>query len=391
MNKILRISMIAVLALIANFSFADTYTYKFESKQFSKTGETKNLGGITWSVKTDAGYFGFDTNTTKKGQQFGSGKKPATTLTLTTKDIPGKISSIKVATAGAAKITATLDVTVGGKKFGEQYKLVTDLTTAKFTGSEEGDIVLSYSNSSASAIYISSIEIVTDGKIESKPEEVKTAANIAEFKSFSTGTKAVLTLKNAKVQYVNGTSDYYIADETGGIDIFKPTGLTYTAGQVLNGTITATYDEYRKLPELTKIEENNLTATDGTIEPIEMTIAEAAKIENACKLVKITNVKAVEDGGKFYTDAEKTLQFFDKFSIGYTIDTENANDYTGIIIPFNSIMEFAPIAKPVTTGINNITTDATLEKAPAFNLAGQKVGKAYKGVVIKAGKKFVQK
>ena len=280
---------------------------------------------------------------------------------------------------------------MGGKNFGKQYKMVFDLTTATFTGSEEGDIVLSYSNSSACAIYISSIEIVTDGKIESKPEEVKTAANIAEFKSFSTGTKAVLTLKNAKVQYVNGTSDYYIADETGGIDIFKPTGLTYTAGQVLNGTITATYDEYSKLPELTKIEENNLTATDGTIEPIEMTIAEAAKIENACKLVKITNVKAVEDGGKFYADAEKTLQFYDKFSIGYTIDTENANDYTGIIIPFNSIMEFAPIAKPVTTGINNITTDATLENAPAFNLAGQKVGKAYKGVVIKAGKKFVQK
>ena len=390
MNKILRISMIAVLALIANFSFADTYTYNFESKQFGKSGDTKDLGGITWSITTDAGYFGFDGNN-NKGQQFGSKKKPATELTLTTKDIPGKISSIKVTTAGAAGIDATLDVTVGGKNFGKQYKMVFDLTTATFTGSEEGDIVLSYSNSSACAIYISSIEIVTDGKIESKPEEVKTAANIAEFKSFSTGTKAVLTLKNAKVQYVNGTSDYYIADETGGIDIFKPTGLTYTAGQVLNGTITATYDEYSKLPELTKIEENNLTATDGTIEPIEMTIAEAAKIENACKLVKITNVKAVEDGGKFYADAEKTLQFYDKFSIGYTIDTENANDYTGIIIPFNSIMEFAPIAKPVTTGINNITTDATLENAPAFNLAGQKVGKAYKGVVIKAGKKFVQK
>lgn len=165
--------------------------------------------------------------------------------------------------------------------------MVVDLTTATFTGSEEGDIVLSYSNSSACAIYISSIEIVTDGKIESKPEEVKTAANIAEFKSFSTGTKAVLTLKNAKVQYVNGTSDYYIADETGGIDIFKPTGLTYTAGQVLNGTITATYDEYCKLPELTKIEENNLTATDGTIEPIEMTIAEAAKSKMLANLSRL--------------------------------------------------------------------------------------------------------
>lgn len=73
MNKILRISMIAVLALIANVSFADTYTYNFESKQFGKSGDTKDLGGITWSIKTDAGYFGFDGNN-NKGQLFGSKK-----------------------------------------------------------------------------------------------------------------------------------------------------------------------------------------------------------------------------------------------------------------------------------------------------------------------------
>lgn len=44
-----------------------------------------------------------------------------------------------------------------------------------------------------------------------------------------------------------------------------------------------------------------------------------------------------------------------------------------------------------TTNIKDITTDATLENTPAYNLAGQKVGKEYKGVVIKAGKKFIQK
>ena len=44
-----------------------------------------------------------------------------------------------------------------------------------------------------------------------------------------------------------------------------------------------------------------------------------------------------------------------------------------------------------TTGITNITTDDTTLNAPAYNLAGQKVGKEYKGVVIKAGKKFIQK
>ena len=44
-----------------------------------------------------------------------------------------------------------------------------------------------------------------------------------------------------------------------------------------------------------------------------------------------------------------------------------------------------------TTNIKDITTEATDANAPAYNLAGQKVGKAYKGVVIKAGKKFIQK
>lgn len=44
-----------------------------------------------------------------------------------------------------------------------------------------------------------------------------------------------------------------------------------------------------------------------------------------------------------------------------------------------------------TTNIKDITTEAADANAPAYNLAGQKVGKEYKGVVIKAGKKFIQK
>ena len=43
----------------------------------------------------------------------------------------------------------------------------------------------------------------------------------------------------------------------------------------------------------------------------------------------------------------------------------------------------------VETGITNITTSAA-DNAPIFNLAGQKVSKSYKGVVIKAGKKMIQ-
>ena len=198
-----------------------------------------------------------------------------------------------------------------------------------------------------------------------------------------------MSLKNAQVQYV-GTNDMYIVDATGGIDIYK-SGLNYTAGQFLNGTITATYDVFNKLPQLINITENKLTATDGTVTPVEMSVEDAALAENACKLVKITNVKAVKIDNNYYTDENKTILFYDKFQIGYTVNTENECDYTGIIIPYNTQMELAPTVTPVTSNINGITIDDADANAPVYNLAGQKVSTSYKGVVIKAGKKFVQK
>ncbi len=43
------------------------------------------------------------------------------------------------------------------------------------------------------------------------------------------------------------------------------------------------------------------------------------------------------------------------------------------------------------SGISSISADETNADAPAYNLAGQKVTGSYKGVVVKGGKKFVQK
>ena len=42
-------------------------------------------------------------------------------------------------------------------------------------------------------------------------------------------------------------------------------------------------------------------------------------------------------------------------------------------------------------GISNLTVEAENADAPAYNLAGQRVGKNYRGVVVKNGKKLIQK
>jgi hypothetical protein len=64
-----------------------------------------------------------------------------------------------------------------------------------------------------------------------------------------------------------------------------------------------------------------------------------------------------------------------KYGTTYELDKNN------ILISLNG----------TTTGITNITTDEAAKNAPVYNLAGQKVTKAYKGVVIKNGKKMIQK
>ena len=43
------------------------------------------------------------------------------------------------------------------------------------------------------------------------------------------------------------------------------------------------------------------------------------------------------------------------------------------------------------TGINEVNYGTVNENAPIYNLAGQRVGKDYKGVVIQNGKKFIKK
>lgn len=45
----------------------------------------------------------------------------------------------------------------------------------------------------------------------------------------------------------------------------------------------------------------------------------------------------------------------------------------------------------VPTGINGIVSDKAAKNAPVYNLSGQRVDSSYKGIVIRNGKKFVNK
>lgn len=390
MNKFLRYSFIALLALVCNVTFGqevtldftDNTNWKFPNGNTNAKKEAADFtdGTYTVTVAAPAAYYWLSNN-----KALFMGKKGAT---LTLPKFNFEVERIDVIGSENGSSKTTRNIFVGDKAASTQ--------TTSVIGTKKYEIAADYQ--AANTVYTIKVTNANNDQIQkvliwkkgtTQPEVTPTAANIAAFKALGVGKEAILTLTNAQVQYV-GTNDMYIVDATGGIDIYK-SDLKYTAGQILNGTITATYDVFNKLPQLTNITENKLTATDGTVTPVEMSVEDAALAENACKLIKITNVKAVKIGNNYYTDENKTIQFYDKFKLNYTVDTEKECDYTGIIIPFKAQMQLAPTVTPVTSNINGITIDDADANAPVYNLAGQKVSESYKGVVIKAGKKFVQK
>ena len=165
---------------------------------------------------------------------------------------------------------------------------------------------------------------------------------IAEFCTLESGNTGTVRLTDAVVLYVNG-KDMFVRDNTGAIDFYN-TGLSYEAGNILNGKINAKYTRYNGMDELTTpISDNTLVATAGSaVTPTEITTSVAA--DNACNLVKLSGVTVTSSNNKFYVDE---VQVYDKFKLNYTIEEGKTYDIVGIMIPYNSIYEICPTEAPV--------------------------------------------
>lgn len=336
-------------------------------------------------------------------------------MTLSTAAFKDKITAITVETAGASGIKATLDVTVGGKAFGKQYTVTTTKTEAEFKGEETGEIVLSYKNSAQAALYISAITVTTlgEGETPQPPVEI-TYTDVASVKdllaNYKEDTKNLnLTLTNAKVTFVNeynGTINTYIREGDTAIEL-RTLGFNMPVNSILTGKVKVDLKYNYGVPYLTANagtddESITITESDEAAQPIEATIADLIANKYLNDLVTIKNFtfsKEEYQAGKFNyyaNDGEQKIMIYDKFNkVGGVAELTEGETYTatglyGAI--FKGLPEILPTQKVTAgtpTGINNITTSAA-DNAPIFNLAGQKVGKGYKGVVIKAGKKMIQ-
>ena len=412
MIKVLRYSLIALLALVCNVCFADTvvtFTAGTDNGKYTGSGTAPTSGvesiskdGVT--IGTTGGAFAATNYNTKSGEY-----RIYKSQTFTASVEKGTIK--KIVFTCTAKGTTKQGP---GCFSGTGYTYEEDGYIGTWTGNASSVSLTTPDNQ----VRATKIEVTIDvtgqggGTVDPTPDptpEITTVANIAAFKALATGTTAILTLKDAQVVYKNEyttkagatNTELYVRDATGAVQFFN-TGLELEEGQILNGTVEVKYSPYNGMPEAAKTSNTSLEKlTVGNVEtvaPKQVTVSDLTDDTYLCELVQVSaNVTVQKEGTYTNTYLESDgdqVMFYDKFQKGIKPADGSEHTYVGILVAAklsgNQVIEFAPTAEVLPTGINGVQVEES-NNAPAYNLAGQKVAASYKGIVIKNGKKFVQK
>lgn len=408
MKKLLRYSLTLVFALVASVGFAQT-TFDFDNDYKTLF---PSLPGVS-SMESNEGDFNEAATCTVDG----------IAVTVSAKE-EGNPNANRIWTSSARlrMYSGTLTIQapegkqiskieIAQKKWNANNKVDNGTldTKGNWTGSANKVV---YSIAGNTQIKTMTVTIGEGGTPQ--PPVVVTYTDVASVKdllaNYTEDTKNLnLTLTNAKVTFVNefkGTINTYVREGDAAIEL-RTLGFNMPVNSILNGKVKVDLNFNYGVPYLTAnagTDDESITVTESeeAALPIEATIADIIANKYLNNLVTIKNFtfsKEEYQEGKFNyyaNDGEQKIMIYDKFSkVGGVAELTEGEKYTvtglyGAI--FKGTPEILPTQAVVpgsSTGITNITTSAA-DNAPIFNLAGQKVGKSYKGVVIKAGKKMIQ-
>mgnify|MGYP002671914202 CR=1 FL=1 len=343
MNKFLRYSLSLVLAFVASVTFAGTTPYKVltfpdegtEGKEINGYDKTwkATIGKDVWTIENFNTYQWNGWKYIKCGR-----KKVASIASITSPSIDQPISNIVLtidqitkAKINSIKLQVATDA---------DCKNVTEEISAKI---EDGDLIFKPTKSAANNYYkfIFDCQAGSNGLIQVSKIAYYKVGDAPEIVDITNTAETAYTIAKAKEL----------------IDAGK--GLSESV--YVKGTVSQA--------------SKSLNTTYGSLSYY---ISDDGKKENELQVYgglsfdskKFTSVDDIKVG-----DVVVVYGKLKKFGTTYELDKNN------ILISLNG----------TTTGITNITTDEAAKNAPVYNLAGQKVTKAYKGVVIKNGKKMIQK
>lgn len=344
MNKFLRYSLSLVLAFVASVTFAGTTPYKVltfpdegsEGKEINGYDKTwkATIGEDVWTIEN------FNTYQWNGWKYIRCGRKKVTSIASITspaidqpiRNIVLTIDKITKDKINSIKLLVATDADCNN---------VTEEISAKI---EDGDLIFKPTKSAANNYY----KFVFDCQAGSSNGLIQ-VSKIAYYKVGDTPEIVDIT-NTAETAYTIAKAKELIDAGKGLSESVYVKGIVSQASESLN-------DTYGSL--------SYYISDDGKTEN-ELQVYGGLSFESQ----KFTSVKDIKVG-----DVVVVYGKLKKFGTIYELDKNN------ILISLNG----------KTTGITNITADEAAKNAPVYNLAGQKVTKAYKGVVIKNGKKMIQK
>lgn len=343
MNKFLRYSLSLVLAFVASVTFAGTTPYKVLTFPDEGTeGKDINSYDKTWKAKIGEDVWTIENFNTYQWQGWKyircGRKKVASVASITSPAIDQPISNIVL----------TIDKITKDKINSIKLQVATDADCKNVTEEisakiEDGDLIFEPTKSAANNYYkfIFDCQAGSNGLIQVSKIAYYKVGDAPEIVDITNTAETAYTIAKAKEL----------------IDAGK--GLSESV--YVKGTVSQA--------------SNELNATFGSLSYY---ISDDGTTGNELQVFgglsfdgkEFTSIDDIKVG-----DVVVVYGKLKKYGTTYELDKNN------ILISLNG----------TTTGITNITTDEAAKNAPVYNLAGQKVTKAYKGVVIKNGKKMIQK
>lgn len=408
MNKILRFSMMAVLALVANIGFAQTTILWQEDFSSYKANDVPNGGTYNYACDVEG--------TAVYAENLAGGESPE----LLVKKKVGSFSATVALNGVSGQLTLTykaknnIKITVENATAGDVVKVGNDCTCPVTVAAGTNSITIKFSNTYSSNVRLDNIKLFQGVGKKAPGLSWGTASRTVTIGAEDNKFPTLTNTYNLAVKYSSDDPDVAAIDAaTGEITLGIPGKANIKAEFEGNDEYEAAKVSYElTVKAASTVDLKNTPETAYTVaKALELINAGEGLEANVYVKGQITNIQEVDITDKFgnatYTISDDATAanalliyrgyYYDnkKFTSKDQIKVGDVVVVYGKLVKFYEKFEMNSgnhiySINGVVSGVDNITVDKNVD-APAYNVAGQRVNDAYKGIVVKNGKKYLNK
>lgn len=407
MRKILHITLMGIMMLVCGTAYGQTVLWQedWSTAQKDQTPAEVNSNYTFGDTKSKTRIY---------NENLAGGEAPELLVAKSggflTNNVDLKGQSGNLTLRFKSNKTITVTTTTAGVTVGEATKTGNDfeLTITVPAGTASVELTLTNNNTSNNARLDNILFFCGQAK---KPAGLSwgTASREVTIGSADNSFPTLSNSNNLPVTYDCTPAEVATIDKDGNITLVGAGSAVVSASFAGNDDYEAQTVSYTlTVKAASAVDIANTPETAYTVEKALQLIEAGEGLESKVYVKgKITNIQEVSPG---YGNATYTLSdegkdnallvyrgYYlngDKFTAEDQIKLNDIVVVYGKLVDYNGTKEFTTGSSIYsvngTTGINTIET-ATEKNAPAYNIAGQRTSQTYKGIVIKGGKKFVNK